>query len=72
MIDHYVAAGVDGCTILGIMGAAPKLDHDEAIGFVAQCVKRAPKLPFVVGVPRPASRRCGRCRTASWQRARLA
>jgi 4-hydroxy-tetrahydrodipicolinate synthase len=53
MIDHYVAAGADGCTILGIMGEAPKLDHDEAIGFVARCVKRAPKLPFIVGVSAP-------------------
>lgn len=53
MIDHYVAAGADGCTILGIMGEAPKLDHDEAVGFVAQCVKRAPKLPFIVGVSAP-------------------
>ena len=53
MIDHYVAAGADGCTILGIMGEAPKLDHDEAIGFVARCVARAPKLPFIVGVSAP-------------------
>src|ERR1700761_7548827 len=53
MIDHYVAAGADGCTILGIMGEAPKLDHDEAVGFVARCVKRAPKLPFIVGVSAP-------------------
>jgi len=53
MIDHYLAAGADGCTILGIMGEAPKLDHDEAIGLVAQCVKRAPKLPFIVGVSAP-------------------
>src|SRR6204780_3209464 len=53
MIDHYVAAGADGCTILGIMGEAPKLDHDEAIGFVSRCVKRAPKLPFIVGVSAP-------------------
>jgi 4-hydroxy-tetrahydrodipicolinate synthase len=50
MIDHYVAAGADGCTILGIMGEAPKLDQDEAIGFVARCVKRAPKLPAPVSV----------------------
>ena len=35
------------------MGEAPKLDHDEAIGFVARCVKRAPKLPFIVGVSAP-------------------
>ena len=53
MIDHYVAAGADGCTILGIMGEAPKLDLDEAIGFVARCVARAPKLPFIVGVSAP-------------------
>ena len=53
MIDHYVAACADGCTILGIMGEAPKLDHDEAIGFVARCVKRAPRLPFIVGVSAP-------------------
>jgi 4-hydroxy-tetrahydrodipicolinate synthase len=53
MIDHYVAAGADGCTILGIMGEAPKLDYDEAIGFVARCVARAPKLPFIVGVSAP-------------------
>jgi 4-hydroxy-tetrahydrodipicolinate synthase len=53
MIDHYVAAGADGCTILGIMGEAPKLDHEEAIGFVARCVKRASKLPFIVGVSAP-------------------
>src|ERR1700735_5509636 len=53
MIDHYVAAGADGCTILGIMGEAPKLDHDEEIGFVARCVARAPKLLFIVGVYAP-------------------
>jgi 4-hydroxy-tetrahydrodipicolinate synthase len=53
MIDHYVAAGADGCTILGIMGEAPKLDQDEAIGFVARCVARGPKLPFIVGVSAP-------------------
>src|SRR5580692_6906664 len=53
MIDHYVAAGADGCTILGIMGEAPKLDQDEAIGFVARCIARAPKLPFIVGVSAP-------------------
>jgi 4-hydroxy-tetrahydrodipicolinate synthase len=39
MIDHYVAAGADGCTILGVMGEAPKLDQDEAIGFVAPCAR---------------------------------
>ena len=72
MIDYYVAASADGCTILGIMGEAPKLDHDEAIGFVARCVVRAPKLPFIVVSPRLASRQCERYRTPSWPRAQLA
>jgi 4-hydroxy-tetrahydrodipicolinate synthase len=53
MVDHYVAVGADGCTILGIMGEAPKLDHDEAVSFVSRCVRRAPALPFVVGVSAP-------------------
>ena len=53
MIDHYAAAGADGVTILGIMGEAPKLDQGEAIAFVARCVARAPKLPFIVGVSAP-------------------
>ncbi len=53
MVDHYVAVGADGCTILGIMGEAPKLDHGEAVSFVSRCVRRAPKLPFVVGVSAP-------------------
>jgi 4-hydroxy-tetrahydrodipicolinate synthase len=69
MIDHYVAAGADGCTSLGIMGEAPKLDHDEAVAFVGRCVKRAPKLPFIVGVPPPASPRCALCPTPQWPRA---
>ena len=53
MIDHYVAAGADGVTILGIMGEAPKLEQDEAIAFAARCIARAPKLPFIVGVSAP-------------------
>jgi 4-hydroxy-tetrahydrodipicolinate synthase len=53
MVDFYLAAGADGCTILGIMGEAPKLDHSEAVAFVSRCVRRAPKLPFIVGVSAP-------------------
>src|ERR1700730_6140834 len=53
MIDHYVAAGADGCTILGIMGEAPKLDQDESVGVVSRCVRRARKLPFIVGFSAP-------------------
>jgi 4-hydroxy-tetrahydrodipicolinate synthase len=53
MIDYYVATGADGCTILGIMGEAPKLDAEEALGFVTRCIRKAPQLPFVVGVSAP-------------------
>ncbi len=53
MIDHYVGAGADGVTILGIMGEAPKLDLDEAVAFAARCIARARHLPFIVGVSAP-------------------
>lgn len=53
MIDHYVACGATGVTILGIMGEAPKLDQDEAIAFATRCIKRAAQIPFIVGVSSP-------------------
>ena len=42
-----------GVTILGIMGEAPKLDQDEAIAFADRTIRRAPDLPFIVGVSAP-------------------
>jgi hypothetical protein len=42
MIDHCVAAGADGVTILGIMGETPKLDHEEAIAFASRCIDIEP------------------------------
>ena len=52
LIDHYVAIGATGCTILGILGEAPKLEGAEAMEIVRRCVKRA-RLPFIVGVSAP-------------------
>ena len=52
LIDHYASIGADGCTILGILGEAPKLDAEEALAIVKRCVGRA-RLPFVVGVSAP-------------------
>jgi 4-hydroxy-tetrahydrodipicolinate synthase len=52
LIDHYASIGADGCTILGILGEAPKLDATEALDIVRRCVRRA-GLPFVVGVSAP-------------------
>ena len=31
MVDFYEHCGVDGMTVLGIMGEAPKLDADESL-----------------------------------------
>jgi 4-hydroxy-tetrahydrodipicolinate synthase len=53
LMDRYAEAGADGCTVLGIMGEAPKLDASEAIDIVRRAVRRAAKLPFIVGVSAP-------------------
>ena len=52
LIDHYGSIGADGCTILGILGEAPKLDGAEALDIVRRCVRRA-AFPVVVGVSAP-------------------
>ena len=52
LIDHYASIGADGCTLLGILGEAPKLDAAEALAIVKRCVRRA-ATPFVVGVSAP-------------------
>src|SRR5580693_7823235 len=53
LIDFYAKAGVDGITILGVMGEAPKLSHDEAVAFARRVIARAGRLPVVVGVSAP-------------------
>lgn len=50
LIDFYLESGVDGITILGVMGEAPKLSAEESTAFVERVLKRAGKLPVVVGV----------------------
>ena len=45
--------GVDGMTILGIMGEAPKLDTEEAIQFSRRVIRRCGGLPVIVGVSAP-------------------
>src|SRR4029078_4824627 len=51
--DFYLQCGVTGITALGVMGEAPKLDRDESVAPVKQMVKRAGKVPVVVGVTSP-------------------
>src|SRR5262249_56055337 len=53
LIDFYAGSGADGLTILGMMGEAPKLAHEEAVAFARRVIARADKLPVVVGVSAP-------------------
>jgi 4-hydroxy-tetrahydrodipicolinate synthase len=51
--DFYLECGVTGITALGVMGEAPKLDQAESIALVTRMVKRAGKVPVIVGVTSP-------------------
>ena len=53
MVDFYRECGVDGLTILGMMGEAPKLDTDEAIEFSRVVINQCGNLPLIVGVTAP-------------------
>lgn len=52
LTDFYEESGSTGITVLGIMGEAPKLEPEEALGIVRQVVGRA-RVPVVVGVSAP-------------------
>lgn len=40
LMDFYLGHGVDGVTLLGIMGEAPKLTQEESLAFVGRALKR--------------------------------
>ncbi|BBE72358.1 dihydrodipicolinate synthase family protein [Oharaeibacter diazotrophicus] len=52
LTDFYVGAGVDGITILGIMGEAQKLEPAESLAVARTVIGRA-GVPVVVGVSAP-------------------
>jgi 4-hydroxy-tetrahydrodipicolinate synthase len=52
MTDFFIESGVDGITVLGQLGEAPKMTHDESVGIVARVAKRV-KVPIIVGVSAP-------------------
>jgi 4-hydroxy-tetrahydrodipicolinate synthase len=52
LVDFYAEVGVDGLTILGQLGEAPKLDQSEALAISSRVIDRAP-FPVVVGVSSP-------------------
>ena len=54
MVDFYEEAGVDGLTVLGQLGEAPKLTAEESKLVVERVLKRLDgRLPVVVGVSAP-------------------
>src|ERR1041385_4032714 len=53
LMDFYVRAGITGVTVLGIMGEAPKLTHQEAVALTRQVVRRVNGLPVIVGASAP-------------------
>ena len=55
MVDFYLQCGVDGLTILGVMGEAPKLSAEESIAFADRVLKRVRgRVPVIVGASAPA------------------
>ncbi len=53
LTDFYVACGSTGITVLGQLGEAPKLEHAESVAVASQMIRRASKLPVIVGVSAP-------------------
>ncbi|MFO1398290.1 MAG: dihydrodipicolinate synthase family protein [Burkholderiales bacterium] len=52
MTDFFLASGVTGITLLGQLGEAPKMTHEESVAIVRRVVARA-NVPIVVGVSAP-------------------
>jgi 4-hydroxy-tetrahydrodipicolinate synthase len=56
LLDYYVQSGIDGLTILGILGEATKLSPEESKRFMDHVIKRIDeKLSIVVGVSNPGT-----------------
>jgi 4-hydroxy-tetrahydrodipicolinate synthase len=53
VVDFYHDKGVDGLTVLGMMGEAPKLTQGESIEVTRRVLRRSRDLPVVVGVSAP-------------------
>ncbi len=53
LTDFYLGCGATGITVLGQLGEAPKLEHQESLAVAGQMIRRAAGLPVVVGVSAP-------------------
>jgi 4-hydroxy-tetrahydrodipicolinate synthase len=55
LTDFYMSFGIDGLTILGIMGEAQKLSGEESVAVMRRFIDRvAGRIPVIVGVSAPA------------------
>ncbi len=52
MTDFFLQAGVTGMTVLGQLGEAPKMAHDESVSIVKRVLGRV-QVPVIVGVSAP-------------------
>lgn len=54
LVDFYLKCGVDGMTILGVMGEAPKLTQEESVLFLSRVLGHtAGRAGVIVGVSNP-------------------
>ncbi len=53
LTDFYLGIGATGITVLGQLGEAPKLGHEESVAVARRMIRRAAQLPVVVGVSAP-------------------
>ena len=54
LVEFYIEKGVNGMTILGMMGEATKMSGDESDGFMCHMLKRVDgRVPVIVGVSDP-------------------
>jgi len=53
LVDHYLAIGSTGLTVLGQLGEASKLTHSQSVAVASQMIRRAGSLPVIVGVSAP-------------------
>lgn len=56
LVDFYLASGVQGMTILGVMGEFQKLSESETLEVSQRFIKRtAGRVPIIVGVSNPGT-----------------
>ena len=60
LTDFYLGCGATGITVLGQLGEAPKLEHDEAVTVASRMIRSARSCRWWSACRRRASPRCAR------------